>query len=192
MPRIYKPLTDEQKEKIRVTHKLRGVGSWLIGRPSPFKGKHHTDENKEESRKRNLGKRYSKETNAKKGLLGEQNPFYGKRHKPETISKMVEIKIGKNNPNWNGGVTRENTKLRNTYENKLWRRAVLERDKHSCVWCGFKGTVGKNDIVADHIKPFILYPELRFAIDNGRALCVPCHKTTDTYGFNMKKYVKGS
>lgn len=36
---------------------------------------------------------------------------------------------------------------------------------------------------ADHIKPFA------FAIDNGRTLCVACHKTTDTFGGKVNKKI---
>ena len=68
-------------------------------------------------------------------------------------------------------------------EYKLWRKAVFERDNYTCIWCGYKG----NKLQADHIKPFADYPELRFAIDNGRALCVDCHKKTRTWGGHKKK-----
>lgn len=86
------------------------------------------------------------------------------------------------NHNWKGGVTPENMRIRKSFEYKLWRQAVFERDNYTCVWCGWESHW---DIEADHIKPFSLFPELRFAIDNGRTLCKTCHKTTDTYWFKL-------
>lgn len=84
---------------------------------------------------------------------------------------------------WKGGITPINHLIRTSREYKLWRTAVFQRDKYTCVWCGIKGGNGETVVLnADHIKPFYLYPELRFAIDNGRTLCIDCHKTTDTYG----------
>jgi len=79
---------------------------------------------------------------------------------------------------WKGGISSKNELLRKSPEYKLWRKAVFARDNYACIWCGTKDKT----IKADHIKPFALYPELRFAIDNGRTLCDKCHRTTDTYG----------
>lgn len=86
---------------------------------------------------------------------------------------------------WKGGIGSINEKLRKSLEYRLWRKSVFERDGYACIWCGYEG----NQLNADHIKPFALYPELRFTIDNGRTLCEDCHKATDTYG---KNYVWGN
>ncbi len=106
----------------------------------------------------------------------------------ETRLKLSKIRKGKlvgvKNPNWKGGVTPIHQAIRNSPEYKLWRKAVFERDGYKCVWCGVKTGLGKDVILqADHIKPFAYFPELRFAIDNGRTLCIDCHRTTSTYGF---------
>lgn len=96
--------------------------------------------------------------------------------------------MGDKNPNWKGGVSKESDIIRKSIEYKLWRQAVFERDQFTCVWCGHKSNgLRPSDIHPDHIKPFADYPELRFAIDNGRTLCIPCHKTTDTWGFRKNK-----
>jgi HNH endonuclease/NUMOD3 motif len=97
----------------------------------------------------------------------------------EARKKMSFERRGENATNWRGGITPKNLIIRHSLEYKLWRQAVFERDSYTCVLCG--DNRGGN-LQADHIKPFALYPELRLAIDNGRTLCIPCHKLTPSYG----------
>lgn len=82
------------------------------------------------------------------------------------------------NPNWKGGKTSVNKLIRRSVEYRLWRIDIFERDKYTCVMCGQRG----GDLEADHIKQFAHYPELRFDRTNGRTLCKPCHRKTNTFG----------
>ena len=130
---------------------------------------------KEKHPKGMLGKKHSEESRKKisetNKLLGRQPPHYH----------------GEKSGKWKGGITPINKAIRNSLEMKLWRRAVFERDNYTCIWCGVKSGNGKAVILnADHVKPFAHYPELRFAIDNGRTLCIDCHKKTDTYAGKSK------
>ena len=83
------------------------------------------------------------------------------------------LKSKENHWNWKGGITTENHLLRDSLRYKHWRIQIFQRDKFACVMCGYRSHK-KRDIRADHIKPFSLYPKLRFDISNGRTLCLPC------------------
>ena len=84
--------------------------------------------------------------------------------------------------NYKGGVKSVYDKIRWSLEYKEWRKAVFERDNYTCLDCGKKSHQKSGKLNADHIKQFAFYPKLRFNLDNGRTLCVPCHKDTETYG----------
>lgn len=86
---------------------------------------------------------------------------------------------GEKHWNWQGGKTSINMKIRNSLEYEEWRKAVFERDLYTCQDCEEIG----GRLEADHVKSFSQYPELRLDIDNGRTLCVDCHRKTDTYGW---------
>lgn len=90
---------------------------------------------------------------------------------------------GENNVNWKGGITPINMQIRQSSEYKDWRTEVFKRDNYTCQDCGSRGVT----LHADHIKPFAYFPELRLVIDNGRTLCVGCHRNTNTYGIKAKK-----
>lgn len=85
---------------------------------------------------------------------------------------------GEENNKWKGGITPKHEMIRKSRQYLLWRKEVLARDNFTCQICEKRG----GDLHADHIKPFAFFPELRFEIQNGRTLCVSCHRKTPTYG----------
>lgn len=172
------PRTKEHREKLRKA--LRGhIGFWLGKKRPPY--------SKEWRRKQSESHK-----NQTKGVfkVGHQGWGKGMKRTDEVRKKISLAHRGKPKPNqsadkhwhWKGGITKILQKLRHSLEYKIWRKAVFERDDYRCVWCGARSGKGKAiTLNADHIKSFAYYPELRFAIDNGRTLCVPCHKTTESY-----------
>ena len=171
------------------------------------KGRKHTDAWKKKmselnmGNKRALGYRHTPEAKEKIRItsIRKHKPMFeaarqnlsklrkGRKQSKEAIEKrrqgIIRSYRSGNNRNWKGGSTPLNQKIRTSLEYKLWRESVFKRDNYTCIWCGIEGC----KLNADHIKPFAFFPELRFAIDNGRTLCVPCHKTTSTYGSRAKK-----
>ncbi len=115
----------------------------------------------------------------------------GFKHSEKTRIKMSLSAIGKHcrekSNFWKGGITPLNTQIRESTEYRNWRKKVYKRDNYTCIWCG-----RKRNLNADHIKPFSMYPKLRFSVDNGRTLCLDCHKKTDTFAGNIHKLLKKS
>lgn len=70
------------------------------------------------------------------------------------------------------------SRIRSSTKYKTWRKLVLKRDNYICQICGITGV----KLHADHIKKFAVFISLRFDVNNGRTLCVYCHRKTPTYG----------
>lgn len=105
----------------------------------------------------------------------ETLPCYEKRHQTcQSPECKKEIKTGERNINWRGGVSSEHKRDMSSKEYKLWRNTVFKRDGYTCQLCGKRG----GTLNADHIKPWAYFPDLRHSIENGRTLCLECHKGT--------------
>lgn len=147
-------LTEEHKRKISEAGKGRKV----------------SDKTKKKASERMKGHIFSDETKKK----------ISETLKRKGIKPKVHFQAnGKDNPAWLGGRTSESEKIRKSIQYKQWRELVFKRDNYICQMCGKRGI----KIQVDHIKPFALFPELRFEVNNGRTLCIECHKKTDTHGW---------
>lgn len=181
-------------------------GQFVKGFPHN-KGVIRSEDFKEKCRKRQLGKRMSEQTKKRMSLalkkyihteehnkkvseskIGTKNYMYGKKPSISTRLKMSIAHKGARSYLWRGGINKINDTIRKSVQYKIWREAVFKRDNYKCIWCGKKGS----SLNADHIKPFAYHPELRFDVNNGRTLCLGCHKTTETYGHKcINLVVKG-
>jgi hypothetical protein len=157
------------------------------------KGKKHSPEHIEKLRLTSTGRRHTPEAIAK--LKGE-NCHLWRGGKPKCIDCGKPVTniyakrcfpcyakqaSGENASNWKGGITPANAKIRNSKLTVEWRKAVFERDNHTCQMCKARGGL----LHAHHVKPFAKHPEFRFDIDNGQTLCKPCHKAV-----HSRAYVK--
>jgi 5-methylcytosine-specific restriction endonuclease McrA len=117
--------------------------------------------------------------------------------------RLVGLKISEKMRSISSGKKEKSlmSEVRSSYQYHLWRKGVLIRDNYTCVECNRYGRYKKNKvrIEAHHtkavyaiIKGMKLFEEVIkdkdiFDINNGKALCLDCHRKTDNYGSKAKK-----
>ena len=166
--------------------------SFVKGNVPWNKNKSWTDEIKNKISQTKKGKPNNSPTKFKKG---QTSPNKG---------KILWWMIGERNPNWRKfgekhpcykeyKVHRFYKIIRETFKYRQWRSDIFTRDEFSCVFCGKKGCELNADhfpkrfidIIKEHkivtLKQAIECEEL-WNINNGRTLCVDCHRKTDTWG----------
>ena len=137
-----------------------GVGGRKPGRTSWNKGIPMKESSKKLVSDKKKGKHYSPLTQFVKGIT----PWN------KGIKQLATT--GENNPNWKGGVTKENEQKRKALEYKLWHKACLERDNFTCQKSNQKG----GNLQVHHINNFAEFKELQTSIENGITLSKSAHK----------------
>lgn len=109
------------------------------------------------------------------------------------LSKMY-LKSG--NPQWKDGRSLKNKRIMDA-RYKEWVKLVNIKCHNTCQSCGVQrhrfnhGMSRKNiNLNAHHIKPWSLFPDLRYDVDNGILLCHKCHDNAHNKGESLYLYCK--
>ncbi len=100
--------------------------------------------------------------------------------------------------NWKGGITPLTQQIRASFKSRQWKSDVFTKDNFVCVLCGAKGELNADHYPKSFAQIFheneitsleqALNCEEFWNINNGRTLCVECHRKTKTYG-SKKSYL---
>jgi len=145
------------------------------------KGKKLTEEHKRKIGNSVKGQKRTIETKLRisQALKGRKRIFT--KEWKNNISKSLKGRQFKNRfiggkgekaPNWKGGLTSENSRIRNSFEFDLWRTNIFIRDNWTCQKCKTRG----GRLHPHHIFNFYKYKDLRFLENNGITFCIICHK----------------
>ena len=120
----------------------------------------------------NKGKNHTAETKEKCRLMA-----LGRTHTEEARKKISISHSGKNHYHWNPDRKKvfKNAIARMTTEYRNWRAKVYKRDRYTCK---LEDEKCKGKIVAHHIKPWALFPKMRYNVANGITLCAFHHPRT--------------
>ena len=169
------PKTDEHKRKL--AQGMMGKPGYWTGTKMPESA---CEKMSESARKKTLSREHKAKIAArmKERIVSEETRKKLREHKHsvEERIKMSEAQRGDKGPNWQGGVSSEMNRARQSVEFRLWREAVFARDLHTCQDCGrTKEELGDIILHPHHLKSFTKYPALRYEIANGVTLCSVCH-----------------
>lgn len=182
--------SEETKKKIR--EKLKGNKNSY--------GLKMSEDAKEKIRQANLGKKMSEETKQKISLAKKGKPTWWTN---AGVSHPMKGRKGSKHPAWRGGTTPAYSQIRHCPEYVSWREAIFLKDNYTCVFCGKRGgrlnadhypisfSAILNKLIVEqgleNLFEKALKYEMFWLLDNGRTLCVPCHKNTDTY---LNRWIK--
>ncbi len=135
---------------------------------------------------------------------GTRRPMTLEERKRKSLSSIGKYK-GENHHFWRGGISGITDLIRHSYKYRQWRSDCFTRDNHTCQKCGARSGNGKRVYLnVDHIKLFALILkenniknveeadgcEELWNINNGKTLCVICHRKTDSFGVKSHKFLK--